>query len=251
MARGPYVLASREPDARTVLTRNPDYWGALDGDIDEIVFQPISSDPTRIAALVSGELDLVTAIPSQNVAQLEANPDIKLEITDEFRTLFYAFDVGSEVLKHGDAGGTNPFSDRRVRQAVNLALDSEAIVRTVMRGYATPTGQILAPGNVGYDAELDALSGYDPTRRRGSRRGGLSGRLLVHPRLSEQPLHQRRGDLPGRRHDARAGRARRVAQSDAAGGVLRATALEPRLDDVPDGLQLALLRRERTWPRRW
>ena len=126
------------------------------------MFQPISSDPTRIAALVSGELDLVTAIPSQNVAQLEANPDIKLEVTDEFRTLFFAFDVGSEVIKHGDAGGTNPFSDRRVREAVNLAIDSEAIVRTVMRGYATPTGQILAPGNVGYDEELDALSGYDP-----------------------------------------------------------------------------------------
>ena len=122
----------------------------------------MSSDPTRIAALVSGELDLVTAIPSQNVAQLEANPDIKLEVTDEFRTLFFAFDVGSESLKHGDAGGKNPFMDRRVREAVNLALDSEAIVRTVMRGYATPTGQILAPGNVGYDSELDALSGYDP-----------------------------------------------------------------------------------------
>ena len=171
---GPYVLKSREPDARTVLVRNADYWGALDGDIDEIVFQPISSDPTRIAALVSGQIDLVTAIPSQNVAGLEANPDIKLEVTDEFRTLFFAFDVGSESLQHGDAGGKNPFQDRRVRQAVNLALDSEAIVRTVMRGYATPTGQILAPGNVGYDRELDALSGYDPRpRRRSSRRPAI------------------------------------------------------------------------------
>ncbi len=159
---GPYALKTREPDARTVLTRNPDYWGTMDGDIDEIVFQPISSDPTRIAALVSGQLDLVTAIPSQNVAQLAANPDIKLEVTDEFRTLFFAFDVGSESLQHGDAGGKNPFKDRRVREAVNLALDSEAIVRTVMRGYATPTGQILAPGNVGYDRELDVLSGHDP-----------------------------------------------------------------------------------------
>ena len=164
---GPYMLKTREPDARTVLTRNADYWGTLDGDIDEIVYQPISSDPTRIAALVSGELDLVTAIPSQNVAQLEANPDIKLAVTDEFRTLFFAFDVGSESLKHGDAGGKNPFSDRRVRRAVNLALDSEAIVRTVMRGYATATGQILAPGNVGHDAELDALSGYDPEAAKG------------------------------------------------------------------------------------
>ena len=163
---GPYVLRTREPDSRTTFARFAGYWGELDGDVDEIVFQPVSSDPTRIAALISGELDLVTAIPSQNVARLSANPSLKLEVTDEFRTLFFTFDVGSDTLKYGDAGGRNPFKDRRVREAFDLAIDPDAIVRTVMRGYATPTGQILAPGNVGYDASLDAPRGYDPERAR-------------------------------------------------------------------------------------
>ena len=159
---GPYVLQTREPDSRSTFTRNDNYWGKLDGDIDEIVFQPVSSDPTRIAALISGDLDLITAVPSQNVDQLSANSSIKLETTDEFRTLFFGFDHGSATLQYGDADGKNPFKDVRVRKAVNLAIDAKTIVRTVMRGYATPTGQILAPGNLGYDASLDARAGYNP-----------------------------------------------------------------------------------------
>ncbi len=159
---GPYVLQAREPDSRSSFTRNADYWGELDGDIDEVVFQPVSSDPTRVAALISGDLDLITAVPSQNVDQLTANPDLKLQTTDEFRTLFFGFDHGSDALQYGDAGGANPFKDVRVREAVNLAIDADTIVRTVMRGYATPTGQILAPGNLGYDASLDARADYDP-----------------------------------------------------------------------------------------
>ena len=159
---GPYVLQIREPDARSTFTANADYWGETDGDIDEIIFQPVSSDPTRVAALLSGELDLVTAIPSQDVAQLDANPDVKIEKTDEFRTLFFGFELGDDTLKYGDAGGANPFRDLRVRQAINQAIDANAIVRTVMRGLATPTGQILAPGNVGYDPALDERVEFDP-----------------------------------------------------------------------------------------
>ncbi len=164
---GPFVLQTREPDARSTFTRNPDYWGELDGDFDEVLFQPVSTDPTRVAALISGDLDLITAVPSQNVDQLDANQDIKLQTTDEFRTLFFGFDLGSETLQYGDAGGTNPFQDARVREAVNLAIDAETIVRAVMRGYATPTGQILAPGNLGYDAALDARPGYNPDAAKG------------------------------------------------------------------------------------
>lgn len=163
---GPYVLQSREPDSRSTFQAYADYWGEMDGDIDEIIFQPVSSDPTRIAALLSGELDLVTAIPSQDVAQLRANSDIKLEITDEFRTLFLGFELGDDTLNYGDAGGANPFRDLRVRQAINLGIDANGIVRTVMRGLATPTGQILAPGNVGYDPALDARPDFDQAAAR-------------------------------------------------------------------------------------
>lgn len=159
---GPYSLQSREPDSKTVLVRNKDYWGKTDGDIDQIVFSPLSNDPTRIAALLSGELDLVIDVPSQDVAKLATNPEIKLEQTNEFRTLFFGFDLKSDSLKYGDAGGKNPFLDVRVRRAINSAIDADSVVKAVMRGYATPTGQILAPGNTGYDAALDARTPYDP-----------------------------------------------------------------------------------------
>ena len=159
---GPYVLQSREPDAKTAFQANPDYWGETEGNIDEVVFQPIASDPTRMAALISGELDLVTDVPSQDVARLQANPALKLEQTNEFRTLFFGFDLASEALKYGDAGGKNPFRELAVRQAINQAIDADAIARTVMRGFATPTGQILAPGNIGYDESLDRRAAHDP-----------------------------------------------------------------------------------------
>jgi peptide/nickel transport system substrate-binding protein len=152
---GPYQLASRAPDSKTVLTRFAGYWGKTDGDIDEVDWMPIGSDPTRIAALVSGELDLVIDVPAQSVAQLAQNPDIKLKKVDEFRTIFFGFDLKNDALKYAETGGKNPFKDLRVRQAINLAVDRPAVVRTVMRGLASPTAQILAPNNVGYDAALD------------------------------------------------------------------------------------------------
>jgi peptide/nickel transport system substrate-binding protein len=152
---GPYRLVSRAPDSKTVLAKIPSYWGKMDGDIDEVVFTPIGSDPTRVAALLSGEVDLLIDVPSQDVARLQQNPDIKIAKVDEFRTIFFGFDLKNDTLKYGDAGGKNPFKDERVRRAVNLAVDREALVRTAMRGLATPTTQILAPNNVGHDPALD------------------------------------------------------------------------------------------------
>jgi peptide/nickel transport system substrate-binding protein len=152
---GPFRLVSRAPDSRTVLQRAPAYWGKMDGDITEVVWTPVGSDPTRVAALLSGELDLVIDVPAQDVARLQQSADLKIAETDEFRTIFFGFDLKSDAPKYVDAGGRNPFKDIRVRQAINLAVDRDAVVRTVMRGLASPTTQILAPGNVGYDPALD------------------------------------------------------------------------------------------------
>jgi peptide/nickel transport system substrate-binding protein len=151
---GPYMLVSRAPDSKTVLTRNPKYWGKVDGDIDEVDYLPIGNDATRIAALLAGEVDLVVDVPSQDVARLQQNPDIKLAETDEFRSIFFGFDLGHDTLKYAEVKG-NPFKDVRVREAINMAIDRDAIVHSVMRGLATPTAQILSPKNVGYDPALD------------------------------------------------------------------------------------------------
>jgi peptide/nickel transport system substrate-binding protein len=157
---GPYILVSRTPDSKTVMTRNPKYWGKLDDDIDEVDYLPIGNDATRIAALLSGEVDLVVDVPSQDVARLQQNPDIKLEKTNEFRSIFFGFDLGHDSLKYAEVKG-NPFRDLRVREAINMAVDRDAIVRTVMRGLATPTAQILSPNNVGYDPALDKAPAHN------------------------------------------------------------------------------------------
>jgi peptide/nickel transport system substrate-binding protein len=163
---GPFRLVSRAPDSKTVLQRVPGYWGKVDGDITEVVWTPVSSDPTRVAALLSGELDIVIDIPAQDVARLQQNPDLKIAKTDEFRTIFFGFDLKSDKLKYADVADKNPFRDLRVRQAINLAVDRDAVVRTVMRGLASPTTQILAPGNVGYDPALDKTVATNRERAR-------------------------------------------------------------------------------------
>ena len=152
---GPYELISRAVDSRTVLARSRSYWGHMEGDIDEIVWLPIKNDPTRTAALLSGELDLLIDVPSQDAARLAQSPAITLAKVPEFRTVFFGFDLKNDKLKYGESGGRNPFKDRRVRQAVDLAIDRDLMVRNVMRGFASPTAQILAPNNVGYDPALD------------------------------------------------------------------------------------------------
>jgi peptide/nickel transport system substrate-binding protein len=152
---GPFKLVSRAPDSKTVLQRVTDHWNKIDTNVTEVVWTPIGSDPTRVAALLSGELDLLIDVPAQDVARIQQNADIKIEKVDEFRTIFFGFDLKNETLKYGEPGNKNPFKDVRVRQAINLAVDRDAVVRTVMRGLASPTTQILAPNNVGYDPALD------------------------------------------------------------------------------------------------
>ena len=160
---GPYVLESRAPDSKSVFTLRDDYWGEMADDIETIEFNPIASDPTRIAALLSGELDLVIDVPSQAVARLEASPGIKIEQVDEFRTIFFGFDLANDDPQYVEAEG-NPFKKKEVREAISYAVDRDAIVKTVMRGLASKTNQILAPKNNGYLAANDEAPAYDPEK---------------------------------------------------------------------------------------
>jgi len=159
---GPFTLSERVPDSRTVLTRAPSYWGEMASDIQEVVLLPIGSPPTRVSALLSGEVDIVLDVPPQDVARLESAPGLKVSQGPELRTIFFGFDQASDALKYGDAGGKNPFKDLKVRQAVDHALDADTIAKVVMRGLATPTGTYFAPGNFGWDDSLGQHSTFDP-----------------------------------------------------------------------------------------
>ena len=163
---GPYRLRTREPDVRTVLEAHQGWWGPREGNVTEVIYRPIANDATRIAALLSGELDLVIDPPLQDVERLRRTPGITLMQTNEFRTVFFAPDVFREELLYSDVRGANPFRDRRVRQALYQALDVEAIRSRVMRGFAVITGTSIAPGNTGWRADLDVRRPYDPEAAR-------------------------------------------------------------------------------------
>ncbi len=160
---GAYILVSREQDVRTVLKKNPNYWGAgtVAHGITEITYLTIKSDATRVAALLSGEVDIVHDVPVQDIDRLEKTPGIKVNFGPENRSIFIGMDVASPELKTSNVKGKNPFADKRVRQAMHLTIDREAIRRAVMRGQSIPAGVIAPPFVNGYTKELDTLPKVD------------------------------------------------------------------------------------------
>jgi peptide/nickel transport system substrate-binding protein len=159
---GPYVLVSREPDARNVARAFEDYWGKDEFplDVTEIVYTPITSAATRVAALLSGEVDFVQDVPVQDIARLEQTAGIRVTRGPENRTIFFGMNVGSDELTYGTAEG-NPFKDKRVRQAINMAIDREAIQQVVMRGESIPLGTIAPPFINGYEEWMGAYPAVD------------------------------------------------------------------------------------------
>ena len=94
---GPFRLESRAADSRTVLLRNPDWWDTPRHNLDRIEFTPINSDATRIAALISGEIDFTNAIPLQATARVESEPKVKLLLATELRTVFFALNYSDTL----------------------------------------------------------------------------------------------------------------------------------------------------------
>jgi peptide/nickel transport system substrate-binding protein len=158
---GPYIIKSWEPDKQIVFTANKSWWGKLDGNVTDVVYTPIKSDQTRISALLSGDVDIVTDVPTQDVERLRKDPKLKVQDGIEVRTIFLAMDQHNDELKYSSVKGKNPFKDVRVRKALNMAIDREAIRRVTMRGLSIPAGLLIAPGVHGYDKALDTPFKYD------------------------------------------------------------------------------------------
>jgi len=139
---GPYVLKAREPDVKTVLVRNADWWGKPEGNVTEVTYLSIKSDATRVSALIAGNIDLILDPPPQDVPRLKKQAGIRVIEGTENRIIFFGFDQARDQLLYSDVKGKNPFKDRRVREAVYRAIDIEALRRVTMRGQAAPTGGI-------------------------------------------------------------------------------------------------------------
>jgi peptide/nickel transport system substrate-binding protein len=137
---GPYMLKSREVSVKTVLVSNPNWWQKADGNVTELVYAPIASDPTRMAALLSGEIDFVSDPAPQDIARFEGNPGFKVFTGLENRVLFFGFDQYRDALEGSNIKDRNPFKDRRVREAFYKAIDVDALQTKIMRGQSIATG---------------------------------------------------------------------------------------------------------------
>lgn len=161
MGTGAYKITGWTPEQRITMTINGDWWDKHSGNVKEVIYTPIKSDPTRVAALLSGDVDMLTDLPTQDIARLRQDSKLKVVDGPEVRTIYLAPDVGSPELKHSNVKGKNPFADKRVRQALSMAIDREAIRRNIMRGLSVPAGIMVAPGVNGHTAELDTPTKVD------------------------------------------------------------------------------------------
>ena len=152
---GPYRITGWTPEQRITMTINNDWWDKHTGNVKDVIYTPIKSDPTRVAALLSGDVDMLTDLPTQDISRLRQDSKLKVVDGPEVRTIYLAPDLGSPELKHSNIKGKNPFADKRVRQALSLAIDREAIRRTTMRGLSIPAALIVAPGVNGHEDALD------------------------------------------------------------------------------------------------
>ena len=161
MGTGPFKLVSREPDRRTVLERNPDWWDKPAHNLQRVEFTIIANDATRVAALLSGEIDFVYTVPPQDVDRIRRTAGMQVIQGPELRTIFLGFDQNRPELLKSDVKGKNPFQDVRVRRAVNMSIDAQAIQRTVMRGQSRPTALLWGPGVNGFNEDDDKRAPVD------------------------------------------------------------------------------------------
>ena len=151
---GPYRLRERQPNVRTTFVRHHDYWGKIEGNVDEVIFMPIANDATRVAAMLSGEVDVMEPVPVQDVERVRASAGHRLWQGGENRIIFLGMDQKRDELLFSNVKGRNPFKDRRVRQAFYQAIDVDAIRARIMRGTSVPTALMIAPQVRGYAPDL-------------------------------------------------------------------------------------------------
>ncbi|TDL86081.1 ABC transporter substrate-binding protein [Meridianimarinicoccus aquatilis] len=145
---GPFLLVERDPGLSTVLEPNSDWWGEAEHNLTRATFTPIQNPATAVAALLSGDIDMINPVPIQDAARLEQAPGVDLIRGTETRVIMLGFDQTSPELLSG--AGPNPFLDERVRRAVSMAVNVPAILQTIMRGSAEPASQLVPAGLRGY-----------------------------------------------------------------------------------------------------
>lgn len=163
MGTGPFVVDSWQPDQKLVLKRNPNWWGKLEGNLTEIVYTPVKQEATRVAAILSGEVDMVLDPNLQDLGRIRNTPNLKVLDGAENRTIFFGMDQFRDELPGSNVKGKNPLKDVRVRKALYQAIDINTINRVTMRGLSQPTGTMISPQVNGWTKKADERYAFDIT----------------------------------------------------------------------------------------
>ena len=164
---GPFILKERQPDVKIVLVEHKAWWNRNStekGNVTEAILLPIKSNSTRVAGLLSGDVDFVLDAPQQDITRLRNTPDLTVIGGTEARVQYIGFDMHRDELLYSNIKGKNPFKDVRVRQAISHAIDIETIKSKVMRNLANPTGAMITADVVGYSKANDKRLPFSPDK---------------------------------------------------------------------------------------
>ena len=162
MGTGQFTVKEWQPDQKLVLVKNPNYWGKNDSNVTEIIYTPIKSEATRVAALLSGEVDFILDPSPQDLGRLRSSPNLKVIDGIENRTIFFGLDQFRDELPGSNIKGKNPLKDLKVRMALYQSIDIASINRVTMRGLSQPTGALVAPQVNGWTEGVHKRHAYDP-----------------------------------------------------------------------------------------
>ncbi len=157
---GRYKLVRYVNGDRVDLVRNDNYWGDKPG-YEKVTFRIIKDGASRMAALLSGDVDAIEQPPTADLARLKADPKFTLTSKISHRVIYFNFDHLSRVspfitAKDGKPLDKNPLQDLRVRRAISKAINRPAIAERVMEGQAIPSGQLVSEKLFGYNPALKA-----------------------------------------------------------------------------------------------
>ncbi|UYG09530.1 ABC transporter substrate-binding protein [Halomonas sp. M4R1S46] len=142
---GPFEVTERQQGVRIAFERNADYWDeASPGNVDSIVLTPISENATRVAALLSGDVDFVAPVPPNDLERIRKDEDTQLVTMSGTRI----------ILFHMNQERVEAFQDPRVRQAFAYAINQQGIADRLMKGFATPAAQFSPAGYAGHVESL-------------------------------------------------------------------------------------------------
>ena len=159
---GPFRFESRTPDAQTVLTVNNDWWDEPQHNLTRIELNPINSDATRVAAMLSGELDMIFPSPLQDAKRIESTDGMHVLEAPGLRAIMMGINMSDKSNNPNQDG--NPLQKVEVRQALVHAISYDLLRDKIMRGKSRNLGGLVAPQVPGFDESVDAIPTYDPEK---------------------------------------------------------------------------------------